>query len=49
MNKIATGNQHRFAINADKLEAGKIYEVLYQALDYRGYTSTRAYYITVKK
>ena len=25
MNKIATGNQHRFAINADKLEAGKIY------------------------
>ena len=46
MNQPITGKAHRVAFTADK--AGYTYEIVYSALDYHGYTSTRKYYVTVK-
>ena len=46
MNHPITGKQKRIAFAADK--AGYTYEIVYSALDYRGWTSTRKYYVTVE-
>ncbi len=46
MNQPLTGKQHRVAFTANK--AGFKYEIVYSALDYRGWTSTRKYYVEVK-
>ena len=46
MNQPITGKQHRVAFSADK--AGYTYEIVYSALDYRGWTSSRKYYVTIK-
>ncbi len=47
LNEVRPGNQQRFAINTANLQPGYKYEIVYSALDYRGYTSTRLFYITV--
>lgn len=49
LNKVIPGNQQRVALNVDALENGRTYEIVYTSLDYRGYTSTNLYYLTVKK
>lgn len=46
-NTVLPGNQQAVALDASKLEAGD-YEVVYSSLDYRGFTSTRKFYFTVK-
>lgn len=47
LNKVLPGRQQRVAIDANTLEPGVKYEIVYSSLDYRGYTSTRLFYITV--
>lgn len=47
LNEVRPGNQQKFAIATANLQAGYKYEIVYSALDYRGYTSTRLFYITV--
>lgn len=46
MNQPITGKTHRVAFSANT--AGYTYEIVYSALDYHGYTSTRKYYVTIK-
>ena len=46
MNQPISGKQHRIAFAANK--AGFKYEIVYSALDYRGWTSSRKYYVSVK-
>ena len=48
LNEVLAGTVNRVGIDASKLQSGKTYAILYSALDYRGYTSTRRYYVTVK-
>lgn len=48
LNKVIPGRQQRVALNASALQKGLTYEIVYTSLDYRGYTSTRLYYVTVK-
>lgn len=48
LNQVISGSQQRLAFNAAALESGKTYEIFYQSLDFRGFTSTRTYYIKVK-
>ena len=48
LNITLDGNKSEVEVNASKLSAGNVYEVTYQALDYRGYTSTKKFYIEVK-
>ena len=48
LNTVLDGDVIRVQIPADKLVAGNVYEFVYQALDYRGFTSTRKFYIEVK-
>lgn len=45
--RVTTGNNQRFAVNSDFMEAGYTYEFLYTSVDYRGYVSSRKYYIQV--
>lgn len=47
LNTILPGRQMEVAIDANKLEAGVKYEILYTSIDYRGYASTNAYYLQV--
>lgn len=46
INKVITGKTHRvpFAVST----AGYTYEIVYSAMDYAGYTSSRKYYVSVK-
>lgn len=46
-NTVLPGNQQAVTLDASMLEAGD-YEVVYSSLDYRGFTSTRTFYFTVK-
>ncbi|MDE6400120.1 MAG: hypothetical protein K2L68_04580, partial [Muribaculaceae bacterium] len=48
LNKVIPGRQQRVALNASALKKGLTYEIVYTSLDYRGYTSTRLYYVTVR-
>lgn len=48
LNQVIPGRQQRVALKANALEKGLTYEIVYTSLDYRGYTSTRLYYLTVK-
>lgn len=48
LNKVLPGRQQRVAVDASKLESGLVYEIVYSSLDYRGSTSTRVFYLTVK-
>lgn len=48
LNKVLPGRQQRVAVDASKLESGLIYEIVYSSLDYRGSTSSRVFYLTVK-
>ncbi len=45
--EVVNGNIQRFGVNADEMEAGYTYEFLYTSVDYRGYVSSRKYYIQV--
>ena len=45
-NTVLPGNQQAVTLDASQLKPGK-YEVVYQALDYQGRTSTRTFYFTV--
>lgn len=47
LNKMLRGDQQRVIIDANELESGYIYEVLYSSLDYRGNSSSRLYYFQV--
>lgn len=47
LNSVLPGYQQKVPVKAATLEAGKTYTVVYSAVDYRGKTSTRFYYITV--
>ncbi len=46
--KVVTGSNQRFAVNTDYMEIGYTYEFLYTSVDYRGYVSSRKYYIQVQ-
>ena len=46
MNQPITGQTHRVPFAVSK--AGYTYEIVYSALDFQGYTSTRKFYVTVK-
>lgn len=48
MCKVLPGRQKRVAVPTAQMKAGQTYEIVYTALDYRGYTSTQHFYITVK-
>ena len=51
LNEVLPGRQQRVAINVSNtkyFQPGYIYEVYYTAIDYRGYTSTQKYFITIK-
>lgn len=48
MCQVVNGNQRKIAVPADNLKSGYTYEVVYSAIDYHGYTSTRKYYFSVK-
>lgn len=45
MNTALSGDQRRVAFSG---KSGYVYELVYQALDYHGYTSTRKFYVEVK-
>ena len=45
--EVVNGNIQRFGVNADEMETGYTYEFLYTSVDYRGYVSSRKYYIQV--
>ena len=49
LNVLLQGTQQKVAIDARGLDKNYIYEVLYTSVDYRGYTSSRLYYINVVK
>lgn len=46
LNVVRPGRQQRFGLTG--LKSGYKYEIVYTSLDYRGYTSTNLYYLTVK-
>ena len=48
LNKVLDGSAIRVTVPAGNFVKGNVYEFTYQALDYRGYTSTRKFYIEVK-
>lgn len=48
LNKVLDGSVYKITIPTDKLESGKTYTFVYQALDYFGKTSTCEFYIKVK-
>lgn len=48
LNQVVAGRTQRAGIPVANLTPGKTYEILYSALDYRGFTSTRRFYIKVK-
>lgn len=45
MNTALSGDQRRVAFSG---KSGYVYELVYQALDYHGYTSTRKFYVEVR-
>ena len=47
-NTVLDGNKIVVSVPAAALKSGNVYEFTYQALDYRGYTSTKKFYIEVK-
>ncbi len=48
LGKVVDGNVTEVSIPVEKLEKNKVYEFVYQGLDYSGYTSTKKFYIEVK-
>ena len=48
LNDVLDGSVIRVKVPASKFVPGKVYEFTYQALDYRGFTSTKKFYIEVK-
>ncbi|MDE6008170.1 MAG: hypothetical protein K2G90_03075, partial [Muribaculaceae bacterium] len=48
INTVLDGERHVVEIEASNLEKGYTYELFYSALDYRGVTSSRKFYIEVK-
>ena len=46
LNKVLDGERH--IVEVTGLEKGYTYELFYSALDYRGVTSSRKFYIEVK-
>lgn len=49
LNRVVTGRTIRCGIPAANLKAGYTYEIVYQAVDYSGVTSTQKFYIKVEK
>lgn len=49
LNKVLPGSRIAVDVNVAGFESGKTYELTYQAVDYRGFYSTRKCYIQVKK
>ena len=49
LNKVLDGSRIAVDVNVAGFESGKTYELTYQAVDYRGFYSTRKCYIQVKK
>lgn len=47
-NTVLDGGRHIVALDKANLESGNTYEIFYTALDYRGFTSSRKFYIHVK-
>ncbi|MDE6511582.1 MAG: hypothetical protein K2L00_05770, partial [Muribaculaceae bacterium] len=47
-NKVMDGYTVRYSLPVSNLEKNKIYEIVYQGLDFHGVTSTQKFYITVK-
>lgn len=45
--RVLDGTRFGIVIPGSALQAGKTYEIMYQALDYSGFTSTRKFYIKV--
>lgn len=45
--KVLTGRAKRIAVPTAKMKSGYTYELVYTAIDYRGYTSTQHFYIYV--
>ncbi|MDE6695926.1 MAG: hypothetical protein K2K25_03515 [Muribaculaceae bacterium] len=48
VNKVLSGSEIEVAFNIGAFDKDRIYEFVYQAIDYRGYTSTQKFYIQVK-
>lgn len=48
LNQVVDGKTLRFGISAASLEPNKIYEIVYQGVDYQARTSTQKFYIQVK-
>ncbi len=48
VNKVLSGSEIEVSFNIGGFEKGYIYEFVYQAIDYCGYTSTKKFYIQVK-
>ena len=48
LNQVMDGETIRFGISASALDTNKIYEIVYQGVDYNGRTSTQKFYIQVK-
>ncbi|MDE7408437.1 MAG: hypothetical protein K2N09_00280 [Muribaculaceae bacterium] len=48
LNQVVDGKTLRFGISASSLEPNKIYEIVYQGVDYQARTSTQKFYIQVK-
>lgn len=48
LNHVLDGNKIHIKVDATKFKAGNVYEFTYQAVDYRGATSTKKFYIEVK-
>ena len=49
LNQVLPGSRIAVDVNVAGFESGKTYELTYQAVDYRGFYSTRKCYIQVKK
>lgn len=49
LNTVVNGDRQRFYIDGSKLKEGYTYKIVYSSLDYRGYTSTQAYYVRATK
>lgn len=45
---VLDGNSRRLALPTGQMKKGYKYELVYTCLDYKGYTSTQRFYITVK-
>lgn len=46
--KVLPGRAKRIAVDASNMKSGYKYEIVYTAVDYRGYTSTQHFYLKIK-